>query len=200
MSELYKVLRIIYIRITTLYYCIRSGIEYDSSYQIKGCPKVNKGNFLKRLLKYPAIGGELIIGKDFKCNNKMKSNSIGLIQPCLFNILTKGSKIIIGNNVGISGSTLSAIQSITIGNNVLIGSGCLITDSDAHPIDWKDRLYDKDEMIKIAPIIIKDNVFIGARSGECSVVGAGSVVTRDIPPYSLVGGNPAKIIKSLKDE
>ena len=126
MSELYKVLRIIFIRITTLYYCIRSGIEYDSSYQIKGCPKVNKGNFLKRLLKYPAIGGELIIGKDFKCNNKMKSNSIGLIQPCLFNILTKGSKIIIGNNVGISGSTLSAIQSITIGNNVWFGGNVVV--------------------------------------------------------------------------
>lgn len=194
-------------RVKTFLSCLLSGLKYDSSWQINGRIIVLKGNILSRILRL-SKSGRLLIGKNFKCNNKIRSNSIGLIQPCVFNITTKGSKIIIGNNVGISGSTLCAKQSITIGDNVLIGSGCLITDSDAHPINWDDRLYDRNDKIKISPIVIKDNVFIGARSiilkgvtiGECSVIGAGSVITKDIPPYSLVGGNPAKIIKSLRNE
>ena len=86
-----------------------------------------------KLLRQP--NGTLTIGSHFKCNNRKKSNSIGLIQPCVFNISILGSLLTIGNNVGISGSSISATTSVTIGDNVLIGSGCLITDTDAHPIN-----------------------------------------------------------------
>ncbi len=148
--------------------------------------------------------GLLSIGTRFLCNNSMRSNSIGVIQPCLFNINSSG-RLIIGNNVGISGSTIRVTESVTIGNNVLIGSGCLITDTDAHPLDWQDRLNGCNEKTLSAPIIIEDNVFIGARSiilkgvtiGERSVVGAGSVVCKDVPSDCVVAGNPAKIVKRL---
>lgn len=150
--------------------------------------------------------GELIIGNNFKSNNKIKSNSIGLIQPCIFNIYAPNSKIIIGDNVGISGSTICATTSVTIGNNVLIGSGCLISDTDSHPIDWEDRLYDRNEKTRKDPIVIEDNVFIGARSiilkgvtvGEGAVIGAGPVVSKDVPPYTVVAGNPARVVKTLQ--
>ena len=151
--------------------------------------------------------GRLVIGKNFKCNNKIKSNSIGLIQPCVFNIATAGAEIVIGNNVGISGSTINATKSIKIGNNVLIGSGCLITDTDSHPIDWQDRINDNNEKTASSPIVIEENVFIGARSiilkgvtiGMNSVIGSGSVVAKSIPANCIAGGNPAKVIKYLNE-
>jgi acetyltransferase-like isoleucine patch superfamily enzyme len=191
--------------IPSLYYQLYSGVSINYTNKFSGGVKIIKNNFFNRLL-LGTKNGKLVIGDNFKCNNKIKSNSIGLIQPCVFNIAAHGSKIIIGNNVGISGSTLCATTSITIGDNVLIGSGCLISDTDSHPINWKDRLINKNEKTKKSPIVIKNNVFIGARCiilkgvtiGEGSVVGAGSVVSKDIPSYSVVCGNPARVVKTLK--
>lgn len=202
------VLRIIYnyffSLIPSLFYQLISGIKLNTSNRLVGRIIIIKKNLLIRLLTR-SKNGELIIGNNFKCNNKIKSNSIGLIQPCIFNIYAPNSKIIIGDNVGISGSTICATTSVTIGDNVLIGSGCLISDTDSHPIDWEDRLYDRNEKTRKAPIVIEDNVFIGARSiilkgitvGEGAVIGAGSVVSKDVPPYSIVCGNPARVVKTL---
>ena len=139
------------------------------------------------------------------CNNTVTSNSLGLIQPCVFNISYPESKLIIGDNVGISGSSICASVGVTIGNNVLIGSGCLITDSDAHPLDWKDRRKDLFNKVSRAPIVIGNDVFIGARCiilkgvtiGDRAIIGACSVVTKDVPQDSIVAGNPATIIKRL---
>ena len=134
------------------------------------------------------------------------SNSVGIFQPCFFNISASGSKIIIGNNVGISGSTINATTSITIGDNTIIGSGCLITDTDSHPIYAAERnLPDWPKYTKSKPIVIGKNVFIGARSimlkgvtiGDGAVVGAGSVVTKDVPANTIVAGNPARVIKTI---
>lgn len=171
---------------------------------IVGRPRIILGN---RLVKWflKQSHGKIIIGDNFKCNNKVISNSIGLIQPCVFNISSSGSRIIIGNNVGISGSTINAATTITIGDNVMIGSGCLITDTDSHPLHWKDRLEERNEMIMRSPITIENDVFIGARSiilkgvtiGKGAVVGAGSVVSKDVPPFAIVCGNPAKIVKLI---
>lgn len=156
---------------------------------------------MQKLLRMP--NGTIQIGSHFKCNNKVKSNSIGLIQPCVFNINTPGSRIVIGDNVGISGSTICAAKSVTIGDNVLIGSGCLITDTDAHPIDWRDRRENQNEQTLCAPIVIGNDVFIGARCiilkgvtiGDRAVIGAGSVVSKDVPEDCVVAGNPARVVK-----
>ena len=137
--------------------------------------------------------------------NTPQYNSIGTIQPCVFNYSKPNSIIEIGDNVGISGSTINATTKITIGDNVLIGSGCLITDTDSHPLHWEDRLTNDDSKTKSKPIVIEDNVFIGARSivlkgvtiGFGSVIGAGSVVTQSIPPNVVACGNPARIIKQI---
>ena len=191
----------------TLINCLLSGLPFDRTWKLSGRIVVIRRSRLSRLF-HSVSSGDIIIGKKFLCANKVKANSIGLIQPCVFNVSTSKSKIEIGNNVGISGSTINATKSITIGNNVLIGSGCLITDTDSHPLHWEDRLKNDNAKTKSAPIRIEDNVFIGARSiilkgvtiGEGSVVGAGSVVSQDVPPFVVVCGNPAKIVKSLKND
>lgn len=56
----------------------------------------------------------------------MNGNSLGLIQPCLYNIVLKGKRITIGNHVGFSGATLCVVEDVLIGNNVMIGSGAII--------------------------------------------------------------------------
>ena len=193
------------ITIPTFWYCLICGLPYQKSWQFRGRPRIIKKNWLSRLRQHQT-NGSIQIGFGFKCNNKIKSNSIGLIQPCVFNILSSKSRIVIGNNVGISGSTICARENVTIGDNVLVGSGCLITDNDAHPINWEDRCERRNEKILSAPITIGNDVFIGARSiilkgvtiGDRSVIGAGSVVTKDVPADSVVAGNPATLIKKLR--
>lgn len=181
-----------------------SGIPYHKDWQITGALIIIRRGWISRL-KTRKPNGTLTIGCGFCSLNKINSNAIGLIQPCVFNIATPGSRIVIGNNVGISGSTICAAQSVTIGNNVLIGSGCIITDTDSHPIDWKDRLEGRNENTFVRPVTIGNDVFIGARCiilkgvtiGDRAVIGAGSVVTQDVPPDCVVAGNPAKIVKTL---
>ena len=192
------------VSLPTLLACLFCGLKYNKTWSVRGRVRIiRRGWIMQKLLHQP--NGTLTIGDGFNCNNRIKSNSIGLIQPCVFNIMTTGSQIVIGDNVGISGSTICARKEIVIGNNVLIGSGCIITDSDAHPIEWKDRREGASNKIKCAPIIIGNDVFIGARSiilkgveiGDRAVVGAGSVVTRNVPADTIVAGNPAVVVKEL---
>jgi len=151
--------------------------------------------------------GFLSIGKGLKMNNNLKSNPIGRSEKCIF-FVDKGAKIIVGDNVGISGVAIVAHLSITIGNNVKIGGGVCIYDTDFHSIDPANRndgILDKKFENK-QPVIIEDNVFIGAHStilkgvkiGENSLVGACSVVTKSIPSNEIWGGNPARFIKKIK--
>lgn len=192
--------------ISTSWYCCLNGLPINFSWKIKGRFFIKRTSLVSRLRNLNRKSGRIIIGKSFYCNNKLKSNSVGVFQPCFFNISNFESEILIGDNVGISGSTINATKQVVIGNNVLIGSGCLITDTDSHPLYWEDRFRNDNTKIKSEPILIEDNVFIGARSiilkgvtiGEGAVVGSGSVVSKDVPAYAVVCGNPAKIVKTLK--
>lgn len=110
----------------------------------------------------------------------------------------------IGDYVLISpGTRISASDSIRIGHSVMMAHGVYITDSDWH------GLYDRtarDE--QPAPVVIGDNVWLGDRCsvlkgvsiGDNSIVGAGAVVTRDVPANVVVAGNPARIVKQLDAE
>lgn len=118
-------------------------------------------------------------------------------------------KIVIGDNTYIGEYTqITAANLIKIGNGVLTGRYVYISDNNHGKSDLSDlhkRPSQRNLYIK-GPIVIGDNVWIGDKVsilsgvtiGEGSIIGCNAVVTHDIPPYSVVGGVPAKIIKSVK--
>lgn len=153
-----------------------------------------------------ALGGKCLIDKNFKMNNNLRGNPIGRPQRCVF-FVDRGAVLTIGKNVGISSTAVVCHQSITIGDNVKIGGGVCLYDTDFHSLNPKIRenaIEDLKSKIKI-PIVIKNNAFIGAHSiilkgvviGTNSVVGASSVVTKSIPDNEIWAGNPARFIKTL---
>ena len=194
--------------VPTLLLCLNAGLPFNKTWDIKGRLYVNRNSWLLRKLHPEIKKGTISIGNNFKCNNKLSSNSVGIFQPCFFNISASGSKIIIGENVGISGSTINATTTISIGDNTIIGSGCLITDTDSHPILLEHRLLPNGGgyYIKRQSITIGKGVFVGARCiimkgvtiGDGAVIGAGSVVTKDVPANAIVAGNHAKLIKMIE--
>lgn len=117
-------------------------------------------------------------------------------------------RIKIGNNVDIgNNSFISANNSIEIGNHVIMSSYVFITDHDHGFQDFNKNLHEQ-PLSEGGYVKIGDNVFLGVKSsimknvtiGERSIVAANSVVTKDVPPYSIVAGNPAKIIKQYDFE
>lgn len=113
-----------------------------------------------------------------------------------------GGRLSIGRRTLVNfGSSIVAFDRVTIGERCLIGPHCMIMDTGFHHVD-PDRRLDPPEA---SPITIGDNVWLGARVivlpgvtiGDDSVVGIGSVVTRDVPPRTVVAGVPAKVVRHL---
>jgi acetyltransferase-like isoleucine patch superfamily enzyme len=139
-------------------------------------------------------------------NNGLLNNKIGRQQPCFF-VIAKNAELIIKDNVGISGTAIICWNRIEIGDNVRIGGGTVIYDTDFHSLDYRDRIPcpEIQENVKTSPVLIERNVFIGAHCtilkgvaiGENAIIGACSVVTKDIPANQIWAGNPAKFIRNI---
>ncbi|WP_295103020.1 acyltransferase [uncultured Candidatus Kuenenia sp.] len=150
--------------------------------------------------------GKIVMGDNFKANSGKRYNPIGG-DTVLRLICAKNAELSIGNNVGISNSTIYCTTKIVIEDNVAIGGGCKIWDTDFHSLDPTIRLtaLDKGVNIKTGTIHIKKNAFIGGGAvilkgvtiGENSVIGAYSLVSADVPANEIWGGNPAKFIRKL---
>jgi len=126
-------------------------------------------------------------------------------------ISEKVPTLFIGDNVQINDRChIGALVNIHIGNNVLIASDVFITDHDHGSAKDIYSLIPPPVSRKLifSPVFIGDNVWIGEKviilKGVCighnSIVAAGSVVTKNIPPFSVVAGNPAKIIKIFNSD
>lgn len=126
-----------------------------------------------------------------------------------------GASIQVGNRCFIAAGTMVvAAEKVEIGDDVLIGEGCYISDNDGHSLDLEIRQNDLTNRRKgmkswdgigIAPVVVESNAWIAPRCiilkgvtiGRGAVVGSGSVVTKDVPPMCLVAGNPARVIRKL---
>jgi acetyltransferase-like isoleucine patch superfamily enzyme len=128
-----------------------------------------------------------------------------------------GATVVVGRNTFIGGTRIVCAERVEIGDDVLIAWGGTIVDHDSHALIWDQRRHDvSDTMrgtkdwshVKIRPVVIRNKAWIGfnvailrgVTVGEGAVVAACSVVTKDVAPYSVVGGNPARLIKELPDD
>jgi acetyltransferase-like isoleucine patch superfamily enzyme len=148
--------------------------------------------------------GSLRVGNYVTILNSLSENRAGIIHETVM-IVASGSKLAIGNHVGISGAIIDAQAPVSIGERVMLGANCSLLTTDYHPLDAKERFERIEATVRKAPIVIEDDVWVGANAiilkgvtiGARSIIGAGSVVTKDVAPGVVVAGNPARVVKSL---
>lgn len=162
------------------------GVEIGKHCSFKGYP-------IFRILPQSKIK----IGNNCTFNSSKSSNLIGVHTPCILSTSKKRGHIIIGNNCGFSGTVIRSAGNIQLGDNVRCGANTVIYDNDGHSSDPRSGI-DK-------PIVIGNNVWLGygvkvlkgVTIGENSLIGAGSIVTKDIPANVVAAGIPCKVIKQL---
>lgn len=148
-------------------------------------------------------GASVRIDRGVTINSSDVGYHVSMHSPVKLMADRGGATIHIGEDTRIHGSCIHAYASITIGKRCLIAANCQIIDCNGHELSFDDV----DNRIHTTsggrPIVIEDAVWIGANAivlpgvtiGRGSVVAAGSVVTGDVPPMVVVGGNPAVVLK-----
>ena len=137
--------------------------------------------------------GEVVLGKGVSL--------VGTVVPIELVTYTSG-RIEIGNRTFINyGSSIAARASVKIGSCCLLGHYTFVMDNDQHDVVRHMELPQSD------PVIIEDHVWIGSKAivlpgvriGSRAVIGAGSIVTKDVPPRCVAAGNPARVLRHLTE-
>jgi acetyltransferase-like isoleucine patch superfamily enzyme len=164
-----------------------------------------------RILGMPIIqrfrGSRIVLGDGLELRSWRSTNPLAPSHAVVLATRSAGALIELGRDVAMTGATLVAAERITIGDRVLIGANATIVDTDFHPLDPVARRRDILAGARAA-VVIEDDVFVGMHSlilkgvrlGAGSVIGAGSVVTRDVPAGALVAGNPARIVRRAVED
>lgn len=163
-----------------------SNLRVYSGVEIWGKIKIGRNVIIHRrvrIYKNNTLGDNVYLGDgvELRCN--------------------RGNKVFIGNNVTVNKNSL-IMGNVTIGNDCLIAPNCIIVGSNHNFSDL--MLPINKQGISSKGIVIENNVWIGAqvvvvdgvRIGEGAIIGAGSIVTKDIPPFSIAVGNPCKVVKN----
>lgn len=191
-------------KLTSIFWRIRNYLKFRMA-GVK-IPNGIKGfNVKNKFYLNVEKGGIVKIGNHFTfysgdCLNPLSRNLYGCIS------VDKNAILSIGDNVGISASTIRCCKKITIGNRVTIGADVILLDSDGHSLDYTKR-GTIDDIPRCKAIEINDDVLIGTRSiilkgvtiGARSIIGSGSIVSKDIPSDCIAAGNPCKVIKYLNN-
>ena len=172
---------------------------------------------------------EVKYGEGIKCYNstpKLQINRKGYLslgKNIIFNSYTdhswnsnckllvlKDAELTIGDNSGMNGVMVYCSKRVVIGDNVKIGGGTRISDSNHHSLDYvirRDAKKDAANAMSL-PVTIGNDVFIGANCyigkgvsiGDRAIIAAGSVVIKSVPSDEIWGGNPAKFIKQIRQQ
>lgn len=169
-------------------WCRLSGARVHPAALIHGLPRLVRKS-----------GARIVLEDGCTLNSAPWSNSLNDGRLTVL-FAGPGALIHLAKNSGVSTARIIAYQEIVIGEGSLIGAGSLVCDSDMHEVPLGSS-----HAIRTAPIHIGDHVFVGANCtilkgvtiGDGAVIGASSVVTRDIPANALVAGNPACVIRSV---
>lgn len=176
----------------------------------------------KRSLQHVTADPEsLVLMPGASCQNTGTKEQVCIGKHCTLGCLLQalyGGKIVIGQNIYIGPqSVIQSKKSVFIGASVMIANNVIIMDNNNHPSDpvmrlqmsaCDDFLHDDLWSWKCAeskPIVIEDNVWLGrdcrimkgVTVGKGSIVALGAIVTKDVPPYTVVAGNPAIVVRQL---
>jgi acetyltransferase-like isoleucine patch superfamily enzyme len=200
------------------------ALIYKILYKIILSLKKIEEKFYIQQLKEKITGEKAIIHKSARVINPLQNKNLIVIgEDTIIDgellLFDHGGKILIGNNsyIGI-GSRIWSAKEVIIGNGVFVSHNVNIVDTNAHEIDHLDRinshLYNLKKISKrtsgniaMGKITICDYAWInfnavilkGVTIGSGAIIAAGSVVTKDVPAFTVVAGNPAKIVKVLKN-
>lgn len=170
-----------------------AGVAWGAGWKLYGLPIIQKHR-----------RSTLVIGARLELRSTVRSNPLGPQHPVILSTRRPGAVLQIGDDFGMTGGGIIAEERIIIGSRVTVGANTIIADTDFHPLDpARRRAAPLDGAT--APITIEDDVFIGMQClilkgvslGVGCVIGAGSVVTRDVPPGVIAAGSPARVIRTL---
>lgn len=171
-----------------------NGIPWGQGWRFYGMPIIQKHR-----------DSQIRFGPYLQLRSSARSNPLGANRPVILATWRAEAVLEIGERFGMTGGTICTAERVSIGHRVTVGANTTIMDTDFHPLDPVQRRQHP-EAASTAPVTIEDDVFIGLQClilkgvtlGQGCVVGAGSVVTRDVPAGAIVAGNPAKVVGSLQ--
>ncbi len=168
-----------------------AGVTWGEGWALYGLPIVQRHR-----------AASIRIGARCALRSTYASNPLAPAHPVVLTAREPGALLTIGDDFGITGGSIVCALRVTIGDRVMVGADTVITDTDFHPIDPAHRRAQPSDGAR-APVVIGDDVFIGMRClilkggtiGAGAVIGAGSVVTHDVPPGAVAAGNPARVVR-----
>ena len=169
------------------------GVELGAEWRCYGLPIIQRHR-----------QSRIKIGERMSLRSTLRSNPLAPTHPVVISARRANAAISIGADFGMTGGCIVCDNRIHIGDRVWVGANVKITDTDFHPLDPLHRMHAPLDAAN-APVTIGDDVFIGMHAtilkgvsiGDGAVIGAGSVVTREVPPGVIVAGNPARVIRRI---
>ncbi len=174
----------------------RGNVRIDGKVILSGVPVIEIDD-----------GARLEIGDNVTLTSDNRRYHLNLHSPVKLLADRRGAVIKIGDNSRVHGTCIHAYESIIVGRNCLIAANCQIFDCSGHDLALDDAANRIHTTGTARPIVIEDNVWLGAGTyvlpgvviGEGTVVAANSVVTKSLPPRVLAGGNPAVVLRDSRE-
>lgn len=174
------------------------GVTFGSGFVTDGIPLIVKHD-----------SATIQLGNNVVVINRSESNAAGVIHRTILAAPQPGGRLIIGNNVGMSGATLNAWTEIVIEDRAMLGTGTTIYDTDFHPTSVSERhLAPTLSNVKTRPVRVSEGAWIGAHAtilkgvtiGRFAIVGHSALVTKDVPDFAIAVGVPARVIGYVERE